>query len=913
MAVSFKNRESPIANVLRVKWRLPVRFLFALICIVSAVACGDSPEPAARPEIDEIDYEVFPTTRVLSAADLQSLQTASEDGTLVFDPSPASLAGIETGMVIVGGATKVVPHGILRGIGDVVRDGNRLTLRTMVVPIQVAYRRLSAHSAHRIPDITAAEVKEGEELAPRATRVKTIRPTDTNATSKKNLRWVLFDGDGDEATLDDQVRLEGELGGGFFFDARFEINWGAVENLPQTVADCLKSIPGILIGKLPDCTPLALLPEAKATFEVGPDLNAHADLIGSASLEFEKQIQLISMGLVPITIGPLVIVPGVDVIATLSGSAGARFKTGFDADLSARLELVASTKNGVNVTTPRLERSDVKARATELAIMAKGRVSLGARISMTVYGILGPYAQVNGYAELAADTSKDPCWDIRVGLSANAGILLTTPRLPVLGVITLFDLKTPTLDLIKSGALASGSCSFGKGSTLPGAGPDEQRYGKPEFPTWSNVAPLAGEPLWAVGAGGSSDMAFTQIDRTTDGRFLTSSNGSRRLRKIDETGREIWSRGYAADNGTYPLVLGRVATMRDSSIVAATTAIDGSPGVIRIGQAGGVFGGTQLAFDPGCNPGPITGVHPMPIPSDDLTGSAHYVATGECRETGGSYVVLASSSGRIVSAKTISVPAPSKIAPRALAVVDGSLWWLGVYVLDGIAHVAAIRLDTNLAPQASSAYVGTCENNRRIEPALARPAALRSELIVGGSSAGNHEGLILRLRPDASVAFSSFPTFGPGASEISVIHSIAELPTTGYVIAGSHQSYLAPEGSSYQIAAPYLGWLDAGGRVLGARRLVLDGGTITTTAPHVSLTDDGGLMIAATRFQAGQLSHELWTMKAFAKDGTITDPRVQSLPFSLGVATCGIAQVALPFTLADIKVTSKSFAVTIAP
>lgn len=911
MAVSFKNRQSPIASVLRVKW--PLRFVFALVCLLSAVACGDSSEPEARADIDEIDYEVFPTTRVLSPADLQSLQTAGEDGTLVFDPSPASLADIATGMVIIGGSTKVAPQGLLRGVGDVVRDGNRLTLTTMVVPIQLAYRRLNARSSHRIPDIAAAEVKNGDELAPRATRVKTIRPKDTNATSKKNLRWVLFDGDGDEATLDDQVRLEGELGGGFFFDARFEINWGAVENLPQTVADCLKSIPGILIGKAPDCTPLALLPEAKATFEVGPDLSAHADLIGSASLEFEKQIQLISMGLAPITIGPLVIMPGVDVIATLSGSAGAKFKTGFDADLSARLDLVASTKNGVNVTTPRLEKSDVKARATELAIMAKGRVSLGARISMTVYGILGPYAQVNGFAELAADTSKDPCWDIRVGLSANAGILLTTPRLPVLGVITLFDLKTPTLDLLKSGPLASGTCSFGKGSTLPGAGPGEQQYGKPEFPTWSNVATLPGEPLWAVGAGGSSDLSFTQMDRTTDGRFLTSSNGSRRLRKIDETGREIWTRGYTAENGTLPLALGRFATMRDSSILVATSSPEGAPGVVRIGQAGGVFGGTQVDVAPGCNPGPITGVHPMPIASDDLTGSAHYVVTGECRENGGAYLVLASSTGRVVSAKTITVPAPNKISPRALTVVDGSLWWLGVYVDQGIANVAAIRLDTNLAPQASSAYVGTCENNRRIEPAIARPAALRSELLVGGSSAGNHEGLILRLRPDASVAFSSFPTFGPGASEISVIHSIAELPTTGYVVAGSHQSYLAPEGSSYQTAAPYLAWLDAGGRVLGARRFVLDGAASTTTAPHIALTDDGGLMMAATRFGAGRLDHDLWTLKAFAKDGTVTDPRVQSLPFTISVASCGIAQSPLPFTLADTKVTTKSFAVTTAP
>lgn len=110
------------------------------------------------------------------------------------------------------------------------------------------------------------------------------------------------------------------------------------------------------------------------------------------------------------------------------------------------------------------------------------------------------------------------------------------------------------------------------------------------------------------------------------------------------------------------------------------------------------------------------------------------------------------------------------------AVACGDFPPSGSYMQDGIAHAAAIRLDASLALQASSAYVGTYENNRRIEPTVARPASLRSELIVAGSSAGVHEGLILRLRPDVSIAFSSFPTFGPGASEISVIHSIAELP-----------------------------------------------------------------------------------------------------------------------------------------
>lgn len=879
--------------------------LLALVTLLLSVACSSNGKDAdADPNIDTIDYEPFPTTRVLATADLESLTTADEDGTLIFAPAPEVLADLETGMVIVGGASSKTPEGLLRGVAEIVREGDRLTLRTMVVPIQLAFRRLSVRSAHRIRDVAAASARDGDELAPRS-----LHPSSTDATTKKNLRWILFDGDGDESTLDDQVRLEGELGGGFVFDARFEVNWGAVENLPQAVADCLKSLPGIFIGKLPDCTPLALLPEAKATFDIGPDFTAHADLMGSASLSFEKEIALLKLSLTPIPIGPIVLVPGVDVLATLQGSAGAHFRTGFDADLAARMALVASTKSGVTITPPRLERSKVEARETELAIMAKGRLSLGARISLTAYGILGPYAQINGFAEIAADTSKDPCWEVSAGLSANAGILLTTPRLPVLGYVTLFDLKTPTWDILRSGALASGRCGFAKGAALPGVGPDEQRYGRPDFPTWSNVTALPGDAPFAESAGGGSDVAFTQLERTTDGRFLAFAHRAHRLRKIDESGKTIWSRGYQDELGL-PLKLGRAATLVDTSIAIATTDPIGAPAVLRIGQAGGVHAAYVLAIDGGCTPGPAVAVQALPF--DPARAAAAYALTGACKESGGAYLVTASASGSVLAAKRLTVPAPSQLAPNALAWVDGSLWWLGTFVHQGIAHVAAARLDAGLTVQATSAYAGTCENNRRLEPAFARPAALRSELLVVGSSAGQHEGLVLRLRPDATVAFGSFPTFGPAASDTSVLHAIAELPTTGYLVAGSHQSRLAPEGSPYRIPAPYVAWIDAGGSVFGAKRFTLDDQRVGANAPHVALTDDGGLVLAATRPRDLE-THEIWTMKMFAKDGTVTDPRVHVASFPITTASCGIAQAALPLALTGATASTRALHVSPLP
>lgn len=875
------------------------------ICFAACLAfvgCGDdaTPPPVASPDIDTIEYELFPTTRLLTGADLETIVAQGEDGTLRFSPAPAALADLTTGMVIVGGASSKTPKGLIRGVGDVIREGDSLTITSMVVPVQMAFRRLSVHSAHRVNDLGKATVEENGPAKPGP------QPLDTNASQKKSVRWVLFDGDGDEATLEDQVRLEGELGGGFVFDARFEVNWDAVENLPDTVAKCLESIPGILIGKLPDCTPLALLPEAKATFDVGPDLSAHADLIGSASLSFEKELALLKLSLTPIPIGPIVLVPGVDVIATLGGSAGASFRTGFDADMSARVSLIASTKNGVSLTPPRLERSDVKARDTKLAIMAKGRLSLGARISLQAYGIIGPYAQINGFAELAADTSKEPCWAISAGLSANAGLLLTTPRLPILGYVTIFDLKTPTLDLFKSGALAEGTCGFGKDKPLPGSGPGEKEYGQPAFPTWSNVRTVPGEVLWARTGVLEADLAFTQLERTSDGRFLVAAKDAGLLRKVDPSGAETWARGLSTDEGRF--AIGRVATLLDSTVVVAGKHA-GAPAVVTVGQGGEAFFGSSLGFGEACSAGAITAVAALPRQGPEPLAVSDYVVSGPCLETGRAFVAILNTAGQPRAGTVLSLDAATSVTPRALSVVDGAVWWIGNAWYDGISHVSAVKMDRSLGVLFANRYAGSCENNRRLDATFARPAVLRSELLVVGSSGSGHEGLLLRLRPDGSVAVGSFPSYGPGASDIAPLQSIVELPTTGYVVSGTHRDTLAPAGSREQLPAPYLAWLDGGGSVLFARRLTLDGGTAPTSSPRIEITEDGGLVLAATR-DGGDAQHDAWTLKAFAKDGTVVDDRVEVAPLAFKATACSVVAGAIAVTPQPITPVVGAFVVS---
>ena len=179
------------------KYALPIRVVL-MLSVMSAVACKHHDA-----DKDTITYELFPSTRLLAAADLESITADGEDGTLVFEPAPAVLADLQPGMVLVGAASSKTPAGLLRGVGAMTRDGDRLTLRTMVVPVQFAFKKLAVHVAR--DDQSFADAHESRD--PNDSGLRELHLFATAAEGTASLKWVLFDGDGDEATEDDQVRL----------------------------------------------------------------------------------------------------------------------------------------------------------------------------------------------------------------------------------------------------------------------------------------------------------------------------------------------------------------------------------------------------------------------------------------------------------------------------------------------------------------------------------------------------------------------------------------------------------------------------------------------------------------------------------------------------------------------------------
>jgi hypothetical protein len=193
-----------------------------LLAVSCASSDGSHTPPPPPPPADEITALPFPTTVELGTGDLGSLQS-DPDGTLTFATPPASLANVQVGTILVGGVSSSTPAGLLRAVLAVDRSGGQLVLRTGQAPIQLAYKKLHA----KLTRSTA--VASTSALGRRSPALGTGSFDQTLPFS-----YVLFDGDGDPNTQNDQLVTDGSIGGGFDYTLSVDVDWGASMPCPTS-------------------------------------------------------------------------------------------------------------------------------------------------------------------------------------------------------------------------------------------------------------------------------------------------------------------------------------------------------------------------------------------------------------------------------------------------------------------------------------------------------------------------------------------------------------------------------------------------------------------------------------------------------------------------------------------------------
>lgn len=849
--------------------------------LCGAAGCGsDGPS-------DEITAVPFPTTVELTAEDLATLEPDPGDGTLVFTAAPPALDAVVPGNVLVGGVSPGSPAGLLRLVLAAERDGARLTLTTIHAPIQLAYRKLHVRFARS--SAVAAGARRG------------LRPAEGFEVTVP-FDYVLFDGDGDPETENDRIAIEGTVGGGFDYEFEMDFDWGDIAELPDVVTGCLESIVGVLTGGEVDCSITSLLPEAKVTFLVYPEVHADANVRGAAILSYEKEVDLASQYLTPIIIGPLVFMPEVELTAKLEGGASAAFSAGIHGAARFQTSVDISSRNSGNpsYTPPELLSTDFGANETSVSLGAQAKVGIGARLNLLLYDVVGPYATARAYGAIEADVLSDPCWSLSAGVEGELGVKVEAPALFGLELEPLIDWRSPTLSPLEV-EVTSGECDPppGGSSLPPGSGPDADHLAEPTFTPWSRTfsSPVVGSH---AGSPGNSTV-FSELQRTIDGHYLRSGYGVVALTKLTDDGDLVWAREL--EHGGARLLPLRVQPTTDAALEVVSTSITADFVLTRLAQDGTVIG--ARAFDlpeSPCDP-TVTAVAP------DGAGG-HFVA-GSC--VSGPKVFLLHARQDDASFWLVDPGAIPEMTARVVANIDGDAFLSGS-ITDGGDALWAMRI----TPAGDIVYANRYQACEEAPDAIPSAALVgpQGDVTMAGSGGAQHNGIFLRLRPDGSIGFASFPGFGFGAGSVFVLDSLAELPTTGYVVGGSSVSFSGVEPDNVP-GAVLLG-LDAGGKVLWSNRYLFGGPGAYEPSGHVGvrLTDDGGVVATAlVRDSSDALGGHLWAWKPFARDGSIEFSPGQAEVIPLGVTDleCSMTASARPLTVESSPVIITSTSVTSSP
>lgn len=846
----------PMVRLLR-----SVVLLVLLVFAASSAGCGSSDSDARG---DVIEYELFSSTRQLGEEDLAAIVRSDEDGTIVFSAETPALEGIAIGQVLLGGSSPKTPAGLLRVVGDVARTDEGIVLRTVAAPLQVAFRKLHVR-LHRSVDAADAQEEIITDSAPLVLRPQLSLGKGTTK-GEHTYEVILFDGDGDPTTTNDQVKVDAKFGGGFSYELSIDVNWGAIFDLPGAVERCLESFTKILSGEVPSCTVAELLPEVKMTFDVTPFVDLDVNAVGAATLEFEREFQIATIPLAPLVLGPLVFTPSVDILATIEGGASARFEAGAYAHAKLDTSLAVSSKNpgAPKFETPELKDLDVGLRPPKVDLHAKAKASIGARLNLSLYDMVGPNATARAVARIEADPSKDPCFILNFGFELLFGVRITSPDLLGIGHITFADWQSKPLRLFDKD-VARGSCETPpEPPHAPGSGPTSKTFQAPPFEPW---AKSLGGRVDGTSAATFSFLGAPDLVPTIDGRWIAAGPFARALHKIDDLGASTWTSKLA------------LADHRLSSLASVPTGDAGIMALLRAehtfafalaktGQSGALAWARGYEAPSDCVPEPTSLVR------DEGPG---FLVFGWCRATEKGFFARVNANGDLVRARTFE-DGDARVLPAAATRVEGDTVLTGrLRGASGSEQVFVTRLDAEDRPKSSLAF--GCPERVAIEPTAIVPSEGGGVTVVGSA---NGPGFVARVRKDGTLGFARFPNLGIGASDEFIVTSVAELPATGLVIGAATRDVLESQHGSVVLAG-----LDGGGSTRWARRYAPSGGARSLAWPAVRLTDDGGALVTALAGSSDDQGGELFAMKVHAKDGFLGEgTALSSAPVNLRDLSC---------------------------
>jgi len=345
-----------------------------------------------KKKITEAKTLIPQTTKVL---DEQSVQYVSsvEDSVITFDQRTSKLNSLSADDVLIIGVSSHTPNGLLRKVIQVEMFGDTIVVKTATATLVEA---IQTGSISLNKTLTSSDVRQSLSLIKGATFKQALPSQQTLALVEEIENVILYDVDGNEETTDDQIKVDGSISIIPSFEFQISISDFQLKHVK-------------FINKTVQTSEITL--DSGITLDI-------TELLG-----IPKEVELIRHYFSPITIWvgwvPVVIVPVLTVTVGLDGEVSVGLSAGVtqEATITAGIEYRNSYWSPISDFS-----SDFQFNTPVLLSRCQAKAYAGPRLSLLLYGITGPYGNVNGYLELEADISSTPWWILYGGIEVNTGV-----------------------------------------------------------------------------------------------------------------------------------------------------------------------------------------------------------------------------------------------------------------------------------------------------------------------------------------------------------------------------------------------------------------------------------------------------------------------------------------------------------
>jgi hypothetical protein len=330
-------------------------------------------------EDEPTSYATIPeTTKPIDDSTAELLQSADENGKLIFAGSDETVDAIEVGDVVVIGITEQTPEGLLRKVTGRSSSGTTVTFSTEQAALEEAVESGHIEASAKL---ASATLDPAERLPGMSVR---------QHSKHFGPRGIAIDLDGVEITPDFSIS------GTIDFDIDLEINID-IEDFSLELFECL------------------LTPNYRA--------NLAFDSSVTAALETEKELGRIVFTPIAIPVGAITVVFTPQLSLNVGADGSISIGAGAQYEHSAELTTGFSYDGDWNKISEYNASFDFQ--APEASAACSARVYLGPQFFIKIQGIVGPAFNLYGYLGLdAAIVDSIPHWSLTAGLTLDALVKL---------------------------------------------------------------------------------------------------------------------------------------------------------------------------------------------------------------------------------------------------------------------------------------------------------------------------------------------------------------------------------------------------------------------------------------------------------------------------------------------------------